>query len=325
MQYRRFVSESIRAKRIPVFFGEMMRWGFLLLAAFVLGREFWAHEASWRTMAVPVWVHWPLVLAAVLLMGWNWFCEVAKWRTLAKPFCLLSWKLAFQGVLSGASLSALLPLETGNLAGRIGVVAPENRKGLVHAVAVSAFLQSFFTIFLGVFAAVFYARNLLHDSNVLFFLLAAITLGVVGTAFVWKAGRLAGINNFFSSFRKFTPDVLAKAWLWAGVRYLTFCLQFLLLLWVFEVELPVRVLLAGAACVFLAKSALPGLTLPGDLGLRGLSAFVFFQQYLSDCTPVLWATLLLWLVNLALPGLAGLFFFKKNILDGRQVLALVFA
>ena len=67
--------------------------------------------------------------------------------------------------------------------------------------------------------------------------------------------------------------------------------------------------------MFLAKSVLPTFNFFNDLGVREFSAAIYFDALNIASGPVIMAGLILWLINIALPALVGLFFVQQFKID----------
>ncbi len=92
--------------------------------------------------------------------------------------------------------------------------------------------------------------------------------------------------------------------LYSVLRYVIFTIQFTLVMMALT-TVPVFVIVAGVSWIFLAKSVLPGFNFLADLGIREFSAVFFFSALGHDTLPVVMASLLIWLINIAIPSLTG--------------------
>jgi hypothetical protein len=99
------------------------------------------------------------------------------------------------------------------------------------------------------------------------------------------------------------------------LRYLVFTTQFLLLLKIFSVTVPVFDCIIITSLIFFVMTIVPTVTLT-ELGVRNSAAIYFFGIYFSHSTSlpdpvmigILSATTLLWIINLAIPAVIGTMF-----------------
>ncbi|MEZ4951553.1 MAG: hypothetical protein R2784_19525 [Saprospiraceae bacterium] len=110
------------------------------------------------------------------------------------------------------------------------------------------------------------------------------------------------------------PRELLRVLLLSFLRYLTFSIQFYLLLWFLGIEAPFLAALAGISTVFLVQTSIP---LPPVLGLltRGQVALFVWQFFGGNELSVLAATYSIFVINLLIPSLLGaVFIVQINVL-----------
>jgi len=254
----------------------------------------------------------PLLAGMGLL---NWSLEAWKWQLLAEKVERISWTEAFKGVLAGLSLGFVTPNTLGDYAARLWMLQNRNRMEAVGAVMLGRVAQLYVTLVTGLLAFLyvcqqrdwlpqFYFPALL----ILTLLLVSGTYVAINRSFVYRIGHFRytrWLSPYFRVLTAYRPAevfrVLGLSWL----RYFVFTGQFLLLLWVFGVRLPLPDLISGIALVYLSKSIVPAFHFLSDLGVREFSALYVFGWYGAAASPVLAATLSLWLLNILLPALSG--------------------
>jgi uncharacterized membrane protein YbhN (UPF0104 family) len=123
-----------------------------------------------------------------------------------------------------------------------------------------------------------------------------------------KNSKLHFFIRYFLIIKEYSNSEIIKVVSISIVRYLIFSIQYVLLLWIFEVQLGIDLLFLGVAFVFLCKSVIPTFF---DLGIRESSAIYFFSIYQTDEKSVLLASLVLWLINIILPSILGLMYIFK--------------
>lgn len=252
-----------------------------------------------------------------LLTPLNWAFEGLKWQTLAQKVSPMSFQKAFGGVLTGLTLGFFLPNNVGDAAGRVWRMQPANRSAGVGAALLSNGLQFYVSLLFGTFAwaTLLYQQptlQLVHNYFLLALLLATLLFGIWILLKRHAASRYLESLKWFKWLRPYlqiigtyTAPELARAFGWALLRYAVFTGQFVLLLQVFAISLPITEMLTGVFLVFFAKTLIPALNFLGDLGIREAAALYFFSFYDVVPTRLVATTLSLWLVNIFIPVLIG--------------------
>ena len=261
--------------------------------------------------------HWGILGLALFLTPINWACESRKWQLLAQKIEKISFGQAFQGVLSGLALGFLMPNNVGDAAGRVLSLQSHQRLSGVGAALLSNGLQFFVSLFFGTLGWGFwvYHQATLQQWPQLLLLLVLLMTLVFGVVLMAKRGEAEQFLVRFRLFRwvdpyvkviaEYTLSEIGQAFRWAILRYGVFTLQFALLLWLFEVNLPFDVAIAGIFLVFFAKTLIPALNFLGDLGIREASSLYVFSFYDVEPARILAVTLTLWCMNILLPVLIG--------------------
>ena len=255
------------------------------------------------------------LLFVVFLMPVNWLLESMKWRVLVRPHSNISIIQAFRGVLSGLSLGFVTPHGVGDYVGRLLSLQGESRSRLIGSVWLGRAMQMTATGLFGMVGVFTYMRM---SSPIIF------SIGV----WWWVAILVGGIILLFlfqSKFKVFGRRlkyyfIIASKYAWHNYlqlltlsigRYAIFSIQYLVILNILEVPLSTFVLFAGMSWMFLMKSIIPSFNFLSDLGVRELSVLTFFDLYDVSQPAILTSSLLLWLINILLPVLVGLYFVFK--------------
>lgn len=264
---------------------------------------------------------WTLLLV-MALMPLNWLLESFKWRVLASNVVKLSIPQAFIGVLSGVSLSFITPHGLGDYAARIWHTNSSSRDKLVGPIFLGRLLQLSCTLIFGAWGVYLVLNNKAGlNFSIETYLLGLMSFFVLIYIAVLIFRRLKLVDNKIAQWLGQTIDAISHysvrqflmAFLFSLGRYLIFFFQFVLLLNLVKVELPPHILGAGVTWVFLAKSVIPTFNFLSDLGIREVSAIYFFEDYGVGSVDVIFASLILWGINILVPALVGaLFVFKMK-------------
>lgn len=259
-----------------------------------------------------------MLASATLLMCMNWMLEAGKWQLLINKKEPVDYRMALRAVLSGVALSIITPNQVGDFAGRVLHLKQLDKiKGaLVTVIGHTA--QVIMTIAFGLFGFTWLLHAQGHLSTELAALIYVASSVLIITALILFThihliGRIAVFPKlvpYLQVFSGYTRGELGIVLLYALLRYLIFIFQYLLLLRVFGVVLtPVQSLCCIIGTLF-AQSFVPSFILV-EIGMRGASALFFFSLYSSHVTGILLSAYSLWIINLMLPALLGLWFILK--------------
>ncbi|MBW6496948.1 MAG: flippase-like domain-containing protein [Bacteroidales bacterium] len=280
---------------------------------------YWQQTVSWSYVSV-------LIIAVVLaLTAVNWLLEALKWQKLARRFEPVSLKQAYAGVLFGISLGMITPRRSGEFAGRVVVLKPENQvRGMVINTA-GSFTQFLITLLfghVGVALALLGKAGQVNASREGQLLLYSGLALVLAVLLVLYAKSLLGWLQQKSWFPKrlkiievvmtLTKKEMAVLFSLSALRYFIFITQFHLLLTLFGIQLMVYDTFMVLSIIYLIMVGIPVSGL-AEVGIRGSVALFVFSLYLGEKLAgfpameltIVSATLLLWFVNLALPGMLG--------------------
>jgi len=265
----------------------------------------------------------PLLLTALVLLPINYGIEALRWKNLASKIEPITFLQALQGTLTGIALGFITPSYIGEYAGRTLSLQSRARArsaGSLLVNSASQFLVTF--VFGGVGLLVFTQTTISNNQEVS--LGIAVTISLFVAAVIWlffNARILVGVftkaypklflNRILAIIGEYSPSELLNTLLLSALRYGVFSIQFYCLLTFFEIGLPISLVFSGIFLVFLSKTLIPSLSLLGDLGLREITAVLFFNQYGAAEEKVIAACLILWCINLLLPTLVGLIFILK--------------
>lgn len=250
---------------------------------------------------------WSFIL---LLMPLNWVLEAMKWKRLCRPLLSISFLSAIKGVITGLSISFVTPHGWGDYFGRIAILDKNKREKLVGALFFGKMAQLFITVIAGVTGLVMYfeVRPYLYLWYFLILLIIALLLAFNRTFFRIIRPYLRKVRRFFSIIKSYNAKTVLYILSLSAARYAVFTLQFLLIMLILDVDLDIFLIFSGITWIFLIKSIVPSFNFLSDLGIREVSAIMFFQAYLNDVSLVISATFIIWVINIFVPSVIGTFF-----------------
>jgi hypothetical protein len=111
-------------------------------------------------------------------------------------------------------------------------------------------------------------------------------------------------------FSFYTRNELLQVLILSFLRYLIFIVQYVLLLHFFGIELSITQSVYCIITTLCAQSFIPSFLLV-EIGMRGASALFFFTLFTNNVGGVLLSAYSLWIINLMLPALFGLWVILK--------------
>lgn len=272
------------------------------------------HEgiAMWEAVRVE---HGLGLVLCLMLLPLNIGFEAFKWKYILKPIEQKSLVHCIKIILAGKSLNVVSPFGIGDGFSRYINMGRSNRKQIFSGLAIDRATQLLPTLFFG-FASVYFLiengfelslRSLLFSAGVM--AIACVGLGVIFFFYFEK------IKSYLRLLRELDWSLIATITGVSFARYVIFVLQFYLIFWALGCQLPVFIIVMGVAWIFLIKTLIPNLSIPGDLVKRELSATLFFSFFTPDLSLVIVASFLVWVINIVSPAVIGLFFvsnFKKS-------------
>ena len=276
-----------------------------------------------------------LSVIVVLLLPVNLLLESLKWQYLMQKLEHVTMAGAFKAILAGITASVFLPNRVGDYLGRVFILKKADRWQATLATILGSMAQLLTTILFGLTAVVFFLpRWISPDSS----LNRWASAGLVFSIFVVSAVLVFAFLNFsvFSvllksisgrAYKKIARYAEVFSWynvrelfyvlLISIIRYLVFSLQFFLLLRIFQIHIGYLHAMMVIGFIYLLMSIIPTIAL-SEIGVRGSVSLYAFGLFFG-ITPlseglsraIVAASSALWLLNLALPALSGLFFIFK--------------
>ena len=259
----------------------------------------------------------PFVLVGFIFLALlNWSIEALKWKWIIKKVQNISFMRSVRAFFNGVTVSFFTPNRSGEFAGRILYLNPENRIRGALLTFLSSSAQLLVTLQLGLLSLIYFLPDFVEFSNfeiqVFRFVLFLITLGVTGA---WLhlpvVVRWVDRLNIKSSWKekihiweRCSQADFFVLWCLSLLRYAVFTFQQLILFAIIMPSVSFPLMMGLSALSFFLITIIPSIAL-GELGVRGgvnIAVFGFGGWMSSD---VLMVTFALWFVNLVIPALLG--------------------
>jgi len=271
-------------------------------------------------------------IIALLLMPLNWGLEAVKWRMLISYVERISFRDALLSVFTGITMSLFTPNRIGEFFARLLTLKKAPVMKGAFLTITGSLSQLMTTLLFGMLSLCLFIPLYLnvHSTGryliwILICFMCLITAVVMISLYfrvsaVSRAGRSfvkpgwIKIRGYLRVMRRLKRRFLLKVLLLSMARYFVFSTQFFLLLLAFGVTVDWFNAFILISMTYFVMTAIPTIAL-ADLGIRGSVSVFFIGLYGSASSAVnidiLAASTAVWMINLALPALAGLLFIYR--------------
>lgn len=249
----------------------------------------------------------------------NWGIEAFKWKFAIKKIENITFIKAFKCTLTGITISLLTPNRIGEIPARALLLNKNKLKELILKTVVSSYSQLLITLFSGSISLIFTLNyfKLALSSTVIIVGVSSFTflLGLV----YFRVNRFENFFNRFEYFKKkelfsalstFKGEELFRILLLSFLRYLAFFLQFFLVLKAVGVNISNFQEIMFIPLCFMITSCIPTILI-SEIGVRGSVALFVFGAISDMKLEIIVASILLWVINVSIPALFGVFNLKK--------------
>lgn len=292
--------------------GRVLKVAIVLIAALLLFfalRNFLANEEAIDLLKNSLRENLSWFLLIFLLLPVNWFLETAKWKRLIAASEKISWTQAWSAVLAGLAIGSATPNRVGEFAGRIFQLKQTPvRDGIVFTLF-SSMMQVMVTVAFGVIGLLMTdPDDYMHSGKAFAWTVAVTGIICIGVAFM-KSSR-GKISDYFSALKKIDAGIQRDVFALSALRYLVYSLQFLIMLKLCGVNAGIMELCWAIAVNYLVITIIPSVIF-SEMIVRGTVATGVIGGLCGNPGAAAVAAILLWMINVALPAIVGLFFVKN--------------
>lgn len=259
------------------------------------------------------------IVLAFFLVPANWAIEAIKWQYLAAKLEKITFLSAMKGVLAGLCLGFITPHALGDYVGRMYFMQLKQKLNAIGAILLARISLFYVTLFYGVmgfllifgsdnFATNFYNINTIIALSFIFliFFFLIFNYEYFSKYFIKIKFYARFIHPYIKIIGDYTISQLCYTFVLSFFRYVIFTIQYLLILDFFEVD-AFNVLVAASVClIFFTKSIFPSFNFLSDVGIREAAALFFLGNIGIAQPTIIVASLIVWLINILIPSLAGL-------------------
>ena len=271
------------------------------------------------------------ILLALFLVSVNIYLEGIKWKLQLKPIEDISiWK-SFISIFTGITSGMFFPNRMGNFLGRIFMLEKGDRIKAAMVTIVGGFGQMIATISVGLIASLFFVKKYLVLLTIAAIFIIAMLLIMYFNIQILKYFHFLipkkfkeKTKEYFEIFSFYNKIELLKILTISFLRYFLYTFQFVLLIWAFNIPLTYFQAMIPISLTYVLMMIIPFITIT-EIAVRGSVSILVFEKWLvinnintSYGMMVFSASSLLWIFNIAIPSVIGLFliyrlkFFRKK-------------
>lgn len=276
--------------------------------------------------------HFIYLVIILLLVPVNWIIESLKWKKLIQKLEKVSLNQAFKATLTGLAISLITPNRTGEYFGRIIHLQSANRIQAALVTVLNNFSQLIVTLVIGTvsvviltfrFELIYPAYNFLKVP-LMFMSLLSIFLALF---FYYSSGKLRFLFSgkkkwgrlfiyYTEVLDKFSTKDLNLAILLSLVRYSMFTAQWYFAFLLFDVSITLSEAIILIPSCFFVMTIIPTVAL-AEIGIRESVAIAIIGIVNSNYASITASTMVIWILNLAIPALLGSLFILRAKIFGK--------
>jgi len=244
-----------------------------------------------------------LFIAFILCLSLsNWLLEILKWQILVSTHQTISFKTAAKQCLSALTISLLTPNRIGDYMAKALYYSKNQTKTILKLNAIGQFSQLFITLIFGGLGLLYLHFNVGFVASInpaLLLIFVGLMLLVI---FMFKA-------QFYNHRAKqlycaIKLSIMINTLLISLLRYLIFSHQFYSLMLVFNLQINYFMSMMAIFSMYFLASVVPTFSL-FDWAIKGSVAVFVFSFLEVNALAILEISLLMWMLNFALPALWG--------------------
>lgn len=276
-----------------------------------------ANELNFSQVKTTLYANLLLCTLVFILMLLNWFLEVFKWKLMITKLQQISFIDAAKSISFGITLALITPNGVGDFGGRLLYVAKKKRWQALYFDSFLSLAQLLITIVLGMLGGCYYLIEV-GDLSFMSYLIkyGAFLLSILFVILFFTYKVKDTLNNYL--FKKFKGKVVLEidkktrmqALLLSLSRYFVFSTQFYILIWIFDSSITLSAAFIGISTIYFVTSVLPTGWI-SDLAVRTSVAYYIFDSMSYSGEAALLASSLLWIINLFIPGVLGLYNLRR--------------
>ena len=268
--------------------------------------------------------HIYLLILTIILVPINIYLEGVKWRIQLKPIENISYYKSFLSIFTGLTAGMFFPNRMGNFLGRIFMMENGDRIKAAMVTIVGGMAQMIATVSVGLIATIFFVNKYFVLLTISIILIVALLLLIYFNIHVLKYFQFLipkkfkeKTKEYFDVFSLYDKKELLKILIISFLRYFIYTFQFVLLIWSFNIPLTYLNAMIPISFTYLLMMVIPFITIT-EIAIRGSVSILVFEKWfiingISNSLElmVFSASSLLWILNIAIPSIIGLFLIHR--------------
>ncbi len=268
--------------------------------------------------------HIYLLIVTIILVPINIYLEGVKWRIQLKPIENISYYKSFLSIFTGLTAGMFFPNRMGNFLGRIFMMENGDRIKAAMVTIVGGMAQMIATVSVGLIATIFFVNKYFVLLTISIILIVALLLLIYFNIHVLKYFQFLipkkfkeKTKEYFDVFSLYDKKELLKILIISFLRYFIYTFQFVLLIWAFNIPLTYLNAMIPISFTYLLMMVIPFITIT-EIAIRGSVSILVFEKWfiingISNSLElmVFSASSLLWILNIAIPSIIGLFLIHR--------------
>lgn len=282
----------------------LLKVAIIVMAIYVVYNRLTATDLTlqnfWKTADDHNFLSISTILVIILFSVTNWILEILKWKCLAAAIRPLSFKEAMHQTLGAQTLAMITPGRLGEYGAKALFFPVEDRKKVVKLTFYHNMHQLAITVCLGVLGLCYLGK----------YSWAAVVIGLCAISYTGsvvlkkRVVKRYSLQQLWDAYLNLPKPTRNTNIVFSVARYLVFAHQYYLMLLIFGVQLHYVILMSIVAAVYLFASLLPVISLLDVVVKTGVAVYLL-GLYHVPVREVLAVNLVMWLGNIAAPGLLG--------------------
>lgn len=268
--------------------------------------------------------HIYLLILTIILVPVNIYLEGVKWRIQLKPIENISYYKSFLSIFTGLTAGMFFPNRMGNFLGRIFMMENGDRIKAAMVTIVGGMAQMIATVSIGLIATIFFVNKYFVLLTISIILIVALLLLIYFNIHVLKYFQFLipkkfkeKTKEYFDVFSLYDKKELLKILIISFLRYFIYTFQFVLLIWAFNIPLTYLNAMIPISFTYLLMMVIPFITIT-EIAIRGSVSILVFEKWfiingISNSLELMVFSVssLLWILNIAIPSIIGLFLIHR--------------
>jgi hypothetical protein len=268
---------------------------------------------------------------AFLLVFVNWSLEAFRWKTILAGIEKISFKTSLKSILSGLPVGFFTPNRIGEIPVRVLFLHHKNRLTAIGLSVIGVFCHTLVVTAGGLISLLYLkTRHNITFIDEKYEFPLYIMLFVLLVAGFWAFFSLPRLFHLFSWLRRYkfwnklenaysmiSRQNLNKILIITTLRFLVYSSQLLLFYYSFGINCAATTIYGAIFISYLLLTVIPTFFL-AEVGIRGAINIFIMRQITDNTMAVICSTFAIWLVNLVLPAILGLYYFYFLRVDSKK-------